>query len=118
MFHAHQTKTAKEVKQQLDSLKNQRELKAKRKAQQDENVRKKAEKKKGGKDADDYAFEKEGGEGAASDVGDAEANVDEDKQARDAASAPKAGQKRKFGQKSGGGGGKPMKHAPKKRRTN
>lgn len=32
VFHAHQTRTPKEVKQQLDSLKNKRELKAKRKA--------------------------------------------------------------------------------------
>ena len=32
VFHAHQTRSAKEVKVQLDSLKNQRELKAKRKA--------------------------------------------------------------------------------------
>ena len=64
VFHAHQSKTPKEVKQQLDALKNQRELKAKRKQQQEENVRKKAE-KKGVKFADkeggggDYEFEKE-----------------------------------------------------------
>ena len=110
VFHAHQTKTAKEVKQQLDSLKSQRELKAKRKAIQEENVRKKQEKKnKGVKFADDYAFEKDddgkagdGAEGGDSDVGDAEANVDEDRPSRGGARSggpgPKAGQKRTFGQ--------------------
>ena len=109
VFHAHQTKTAKEVKQQLDSLKSQRELKAKRKAIQEENVRKKQEKKnKGVKFADDYAFEKDddgkagGAKGEDSDVGDAEANVDEDRPSRGGArsggTGPKAGQKRTFGQ--------------------
>ena len=62
VYHAHQTKTPGQIKKQLDSLKDARELKAKRKAEQDENVRKKAE-KKGVKFTDgeknDYAFEKE-----------------------------------------------------------
>ena len=111
VFHAHQTKTAKEVKQQLDSLKSQRELKAKRKATQEENVRKKQEKKnKGVKFAgDDYAFEKDdegktGAKGGESDVGDAEANVDEDRPSRGGGARSAggtgrgAGQKRTFGQ--------------------
>lgn len=66
VFHANKTKSPKEVKQQLDSLKNQRELKAKRKETQEENVRKKAEKKGvkfGDKEAADgdnkYAFERD-----------------------------------------------------------
>ena len=41
VFHAHQSKTPKEIKQQLDSLKDKRELKAKRKAIQEENIRRK-----------------------------------------------------------------------------
>ena len=57
-------------------MKDKRVLKAKRKAEQEENVRKKQE-KKGIKTENAYAFEKDG-EAAESDVGDAEANVDED----------------------------------------
>lgn len=94
VFHAHQSKTAKEIKKQLDSLKDKRELKAKRKAIQEENVRKKAE-KKGVKD--DYAFEKgENGEKVGEGVGDAEANVDEDQQQKSVQF--NAGKKRTFGE--------------------
>lgn len=104
VFHANKTKTPKEVKQQLDSLKNQRELKAKRKETQDENVRKKAEKKGvkfGDKAADGdnkYAFEKDDEndvkEQDGGDISQAEANVDEDQQPR--AGATYAGKKRPF----------------------
>jgi len=41
VFHAHQSKTPKEVKKQLDSLKDKRELKAKRKDEQAENIKRK-----------------------------------------------------------------------------
>lgn len=44
VYHAFQTKSPKEIKKQLDSLKNKRELKEARKKQQEENVAKKKEK--------------------------------------------------------------------------
>lgn len=43
VFHAHQNKSPKDIKKNLDGLKGKRELKEKRKKIQDENVAKKAE---------------------------------------------------------------------------
>ena len=45
VYHAHQNKSPKDIKKQLDSLKGKRELKEKRKKQQEDNVAKKAEAK-------------------------------------------------------------------------
>lgn len=91
-------------------MKDKRKLKASRKAEQEENIRKKQE-KKGKKAGDDYEFEKDGeeddenAEGPA-DMGDAEANVDENQTNTVAGGAPAkkgrkaadvfAGKKRQF----------------------
>ena len=45
VYHDHIKKSPADVKKQIDSLKNKRELKAKRKAIEEENVRKKKEKR-------------------------------------------------------------------------
>ena len=103
MYHAHTTKTAGEVKKQLDSLKNARDLKAKRKAEQAANVAKKAE-KKGVKSEKAYAFEKDGDddeEGTDPETEQAEANVDESQgqEKKGRAAQIYAGKKRTFAER-------------------
>ena len=53
VFHAYQTRSAAEIRKQFDSLKSKRELKEKRRAEQEENVKRKLE-KKDKKDKDAY----------------------------------------------------------------
>jgi hypothetical protein len=45
VYHSHINKSSAEVKKQMDSLKNKRDLKAHRKKEQEDNVRRKAEKR-------------------------------------------------------------------------
>lgn len=45
VYHEHIKRTPGEIKKQMDSLKNKRDLKEKRKKEQEENVRRKLEKK-------------------------------------------------------------------------
>lgn len=73
VYHAFQSRTPAEVKKQLDSMKNKRDLKEKRKSQQEENVRKKQEKKEAeagedGKEEKKGDGEESGAEGAAAEV--------------------------------------------------
>ena len=80
-------------------MKDKRELKAKRKAIQEENIRRKQE-KKGEATAKEYAFERDDG-GNNDDIGDAEANVDEQDDQFTRNEPPKsgfAGKKRTFAQ--------------------
>jgi ribosome biogenesis protein SSF1/2 len=61
VHHEFIKRTPAEIKKQLDGVKNKRELKEKRKREQEENVRKKAEKKGEITSVDkDYAYEKDG----------------------------------------------------------
>jgi len=87
----------------LDSLKDKRELKAKRKATQEENIKRKQEKKEG-KNGPDYAFEKDEGAEKDDELDGVEANVDEDVHPMSKTSKPdfqtQASRKRSFG-KSG-----------------
>ena len=76
VFHALKRKTPAEIKKSLDSLKDKRNLKEKRKKIQEENVAKKAE-KLGKSEESQYKFEKDDKGNADG----AEANIDEGQEA-------------------------------------
>jgi ribosome biogenesis protein SSF1/2 len=61
VHHEYINRTPAEIKKQLDGVKNKRDLKEKRKREQDENVRKKAEKR--GEIPDQDAKNEQDGEG-------------------------------------------------------
>ena len=96
VFHALKRKSPAEVRKQLDSLKNKRELKEKRKRIQEENVKRKQE-KLGKPDGDGYEWEKDDKEVRFADPGEAEANIDEGQEEAQDQGKLALG-KRKFGQ--------------------